>query len=218
LFLFLELFVVRQMGELFEDFDAELPILTNFFLDLSHYAGWVLFGVVGLLGAGGVALVTLGRFSLVARVQYLVPLLGPLWRYSRLAQVARTVRLLLSEGVPLGAALRTAGAVLPDGFLGGGCRRVAAEVESGRPLSESLDRARAFPTSMVPLVEWGEAHGTLADAFAACAEAFEGRVRSHGALLGSVVLPVALVFVMTFVALMVVALFMPLVSLVQRLT
>ena len=218
LFLFLKIFVVGQMAAVFEDFEAELPTLTEFFLWFSDYAGWALLVLAGLFGAGGAMLITLGRLPWVARAQYLVPLVGPLWRYSRLSQIARTVRLLLVEGVPLDEALRTAGDGLPDGYLRRGCRRVAAEVESGRPLSECLADAEAFPASMVPLIEWGEANNSLAGAFEAIAEALDGRVQSHDTLIGSVVLPVVFLLVVGFVGTMFVALLMPMISLIQRLT
>jgi len=218
LFLFIELGVVRQIATIFEDFETELPALTNMFLWVSARAGWLLLGATGLVVGAVLVLVTLGRHRLVARAQYLTPFVGPLWRYSRLGQLARMVEILLLQGVSLPEALRIAGGALPDGLLLRACFRAADEVEGGRRLSESMASDRAFPPTMVPLVDWGERHSALPEAFGTIAETFEGRVQTQGSYLDAVVLPVAFLMVLGFVSTFILALMLPLVSLIQKLT
>ncbi len=68
------------------------------------------------------------------------------------------------------------------------------------------------------MVEWGQRTSALADSFDAAAEMFAGRVRSRGALLGGLLLPALLVVVIALVGFFAIAMFMPLISLIQKLS
>ena len=59
----------------------------------------------------------------------------------------------------------------------------------------SLVELRTLPLSIVPLVHWGERHGTLPEALRAAADMLEGRLRVKTAMLGQVIPPVIFVFV-----------------------
>jgi len=218
LFLFLEVGVVRQMAVIYSDFEMELPALTRAFIWLSGPAVWVLGGLAAATAAASVALIGLGRIAWVARVQHLVPLLGPLWRLSRVAQLARLLRLMLVQGTPLPEALPAAAGATGDGSLVRACRRAAEDVAGGSPLAASLAAQRAFPGSIVPLVEWGEQQTTLAEGFDAAAETFEGRARFHQSLLEHVALPVMFLVLVAFVITLILALLSPMVSLIQALS
>jgi type II secretory pathway component PulF len=85
-------------------------------------------------------------------------------------------------------------------------------------LYESIAAHRQFPASLVPVVEWGQRAPALAEAFRAAAEMFEGRVRSQGTLLESLLLPVMLLAIIAFVGAFVIAMFLPLISLIQKLS
>jgi general secretion pathway protein F len=125
---------------------------------------------------------------------------------------------LLEQQVPLPEALRLAAAGAHDSYLAQGCRRVAAEVEAGRPLAESMAARPQFPPTLVPLVRWGQQTPALADAFRAAAEMFQGRVFSRGGLLEALLLPVALLVIVTMVGFFVLALFLPMTCLIQKLS
>jgi len=218
LFTFLQLVIAGQFIEVFEDFDAELPAMTRLFLESSGSGMWIIECAVSLL----MALVLLSLATPVvpwaARMMYLVPLVGPLWRFSRLAEFSRLMGLLLDERVPLGEALRLTAAALREADLAAACRRVAEEVEQGRPLAESLASRRQFPPTLIPLVEWGQRGSALPDAFRASAEMFEGRVQTQGSLLEVVVAPIAFILILMFVMAFVIAMFLPMISLIQTLT
>ena len=68
------------------------------------------------------------------------------------------------------------------------------------------------------MVAWGQQKNCLADAFRAAAEAFEARTNSQSALLNMLVLPVIYMFIVTFVGITIIALIMPLISLITALS
>ena len=218
-FLFMNTFVVGEFAKIFEDFDAELPVMTDLIIQTSGPGAWALACGTGLL----IVIVFLfctraGETPGMPSLLYHVPLLGPLWRFSHLAQFSRLAAMLLKRSVPLPETLQLAAAGVADADLARGCRRVAGEIEAGRPLAESLMSRHPFPPSMVPLIEWGQHNNALPDAFLATAEMMEGRTENQGILLETVLLPVTFLFVAFAIGFFIIAMFLPLISLIQQLT
>jgi type II secretory pathway component PulF len=147
-----------------------------------------------------------------------IPVIGPLWRWGRLAYFSRLMGLLLDQRVPLPEALRLTAAGLPNTALAAACHRAAAAVEAGRPLAASLAAQRPFPPTLIPLVEWGQQTPALAEAFRAAAEMFEGRVQYQQAFLGVILAPALLLLIALFIGTVVLALMLPLLHLIQCLT
>lgn len=218
LFIFLHFLVVTPMTEIFEDFDAQLPPVTRMFIAASGPGAWIFAAGTALLILAVFLITTGPGVGWVAWLLHAIPLIGPLWRWSRLAQFSRLMAVLLAQEVPLPDALRLTASGLRDGDLARGCRRAAAEVEAGRSITESLASQRQFPPSMIPLVDWGQKTPALADAFHAAAEMFEGRVQSRGTLMETVLVPIMFLMIAAFVLLFVVAMFMPLILIMQKLS
>jgi type II secretory pathway component PulF len=166
---------------IYRDFGMIVPPLTSFAI---ASCGPTLWCIGGLLCFPAVILIVLWLrpgSGWVWRVVRRVPLVGPLLRWSHLAQFSRLMGLLLEQQVPLPDALRLAAGGLRDANLSRACRGAADDVERGRSLDESLSSHRQFPASLIPVVQWGQQANALAEAFRAAAELFEGRARLHHA-------------------------------------
>jgi type II secretory pathway component PulF len=213
--------VMGPFVRIFLDFNCTLPKLTEMLI-CGFYHFWpIMWGMVVLLGL--LVLISLvmtvaSRASLLWWMLYKIPMLGPLVRWSQIAHFARLMGLLTEQSVPLPDALRLTSGGLRDANLALGCRRAAEDVDAGQPLVGSLAAKPQFPASMIPLVGWGQQTPALPDAFRAIAEMFEGRVRSQGSLLAAFLLPVMFLTIITVVGLIVIAMFLPLISLIQKLS
>ena len=214
----LQLFITPSFTRVFEDFGLDLPAMTVFFIRTAGPIAWFLVGGLVLAAATVLLLMAAPTVAWVPRLLYCVPLMGPLWRLGRLVQFARLMGVLLEQEVPLPEALRLTAAGLRDADLAEGCRRAAVEVESGRPLAECLASGRQFPPSMIPLIEWGQRAPAMADAFRAAAEMFEGRVQTQGIFLETIMLPVTFLVIALFVGSFIIAMFLPMIKLMQSLT
>ena len=203
--------------KIFKDFGTQLPGMTIVAIAIARPMAWFSVGLVGLFLALPLLLWLAPGVSWIWPVLHRVPMLGPLLRWSHLARFARLMGLLLEQKVPLPDALRLSAAGLSDVNLARQCHGAAEDVEHGRVLSESL-AARRFPASLIPVIEWGQRAPALADAFRAAAEMFEGRTRSQGMLLDAMLLPIVYLSILTFVGAFVIALFLPLISLIQKLS
>jgi type II secretory pathway component PulF len=85
-------------------------------------------------------------------------------------------------------------------------------------LSQLVAETRRVPASLVPLLRWGEQTGALADALAAGRAMFESRVTARAWLLRSILPPSLCVLIGAAFLLLVMALFLPMISLLQALS
>ena len=218
LFLLFEIMMIDSFKKIYYDFEVDLPLLTELTLKTMGPGALILAGWAMTLVVAVFLLPRIPGPAGLCRLLYVIPLIGPLWRFSRLAQCLRLIGVLLSQRVPLPEALRLAAAGVPDAYLAAGCRRVADEVESGRRLSASLTDRSQFPASMIPLIQWGEQAPALDDSFRAAAEVFEGRVQTHGVFLETVMVPITFFVIVLVIGLCTTALFMPLIQLITQLS
>ena len=174
--------------------------------------------LMGLLALVPVLLAAMPQVRWLSPLLHRIPMIGPLLRWSHAAQAARLMSLLLEQRVPLAEALRLTSDGLRDADLAWGCRRVADNVENGQVLYERMAAMRQFPRSMIPLIEWGQRAPALPDGFRAAAEMFEGRARSQGSVLAVVLLPVMLLLIAGFVGIFATAMFLPMISLIDKLS
>jgi type II secretory pathway component PulF len=207
-----------SFAKIFHDFGTYLPVMTIVAINSARPMAWLSVGLVGLFLAIPLLLWLAPGASWIWPLLYRLPMLGPLLRWNHLAQFARLMGLLLEQKVTLPDALRLSAAGLRDAGLARGCRDVADDVERGRVLGESMAARRQFPASLIPLVQWGQQTPLLADAFRAAAEMFQGRVRSQDTLLSAMLLPVVFLGIITFVGGFVIAMFLPLIAMIQKLS
>lgn len=218
--LFFALWIVPQFIEIFRDFDIALPSLTIALFSLSQVAnrffGWL------LAGAGVVFAVVwlLSRLSDPStRRQWLcaIPAIGRSFRLSSLAIFCRLLALLVRKQIPLGRAMRIAGAGCRDAELDHVCRRIADDLEQGMPLQEAAMPFQQLPLYLLHVFRWADRREVFPDALQAAGEVYEGQARIQIGMLGMVVEPLAIIGAATLIGLMVTALFLPLIQLLNDL-
>jgi type II secretory pathway component PulF len=210
---------------MFRDLGLRLPAATQVVFRASDAARgllggadtWILLIAVGL---GLAALIGLRGTLGAARWRQLmgtVPMVGPLWMWTGAAQFSRMLAVLVDHGVPLTAALELTAAGARDPNVRHASLRYASGVEQGSPLSELLAAGGQLPATLVPFVRWGERSGQLASGLRTASEMYEERLRLRVSLLRSVLPAVVFIFVSLAVALCVVALAVPMLSLINAL-
>jgi len=223
--MFLPIFIVPQFKQMFEEFELELPAVTQAIIAVSDAILW--FGhspglwIVAMLGTVLVVLMTLACFGIgtptTHRFSTTIPLLGPIWQWSGTAAFSRLLAMMLEYDIPLPDALLLA----RDGVRDPDVREVATlfarGVEQGQTLSELLTESNRLPASITPFVRWGERTGKLPEALHAITDMLLLRVQMRTLLLRSISPPVVFILVGLLVGFMVISLFMPLVGLIQGL-
>ncbi|MCL4192864.1 MAG: type II secretion system F family protein [Thermoguttaceae bacterium] len=216
IYVLFNMYIILQFARIYEDFGTELPALTQAVIWSSRSGSW---GLVGGLLAIALFVVLAGVTPWGPhRALYALPVIGPLWRSRRLVEFSRWMGLLLELGVPMPQALRWTAQAASDSTFRRACRLASEQVESGRSLAEAMGLFSAFPPTLRPMVAWGETTSNLPEAFRAAAELYEGRMGIQSTLLEVLALPIVLLLIIGFVGTVIIALFLPLISLIHNLT
>jgi type II secretory pathway component PulF len=208
-------FVVATYQEMFEEFQLNLPLLTLVLFWWRDIGLWLIVGIIAL-GVIAVAAIRLrqGRAGWL-RLVATIPLFGPLWHWSGFAEWLGLLSVLVRNQIPLPEALRLAGDGVSNDHVGGISHWLADGAEEGQTVWQMLSTTRRAPSSLIPLVRWGEEKGSLPDAFCTGREMFESRVRVRSLLLQTILPPILFVAIACCAAFIVIGLFMPLNSMIQ---
>jgi type II secretory pathway component PulF len=144
--------------------------------------------------------------------------MGPVWHWSGLMEWSSLMGVLIRYQVPLPLALRLAAEGVSNPNVGQISMSLAEGVARGRSLAEAMSDRREVPASLVPLVRWGETMGNLAEALGAGREMLQERVHSRSLWMRMALPPVLFIVIGSCVLFVVLALFMPLIMLIQKLS
>ncbi len=220
LFSFVCVILVSQFESIYRDFNIPLPRMTLALISVARVMNTVWAPITIVAGimfvgwlAGFIFLTPALRRGLAGRL----PLIGRVWRATSLAEFCHLLALLLESQLPLPEALRLTGEGVQDSDVDASCRLMANQVESGRLLSQAMAKVRLFPVGLPRLVRWAENQESLPEVLHMAGAMFESRGRSYSTFVGTV-LNVICVLVVFQMALFVPALFLPLITLISRLS
>jgi type II secretory pathway component PulF len=218
IFLFILIYIAGTWQRLFQDFGMELPLTTQLLFWWRNVGLWWMAGLlVGLALIAAVLRRRLGR-ARWHRLLATLPMVGPLWHWSGLAEWCSLLVVLVRHQIPLPEALRLAAEGISNAHVGQLSLALAEGVCRGRSLSQGIASLHQLPASLVPLVRCGEKTGNLAESLATGREMLEDRVRARSFWLQMILPPILFVAIGCMVFLIIGALFMPVFSLVQVLS
>jgi type II secretory pathway component PulF len=210
--------VVPQFRLLLDEVYSAVPPPTQFLLWIYDTVGPA---ILPCLAAIAVLLLVVRMFGGPARWRRLmwgIPIFGRLFSWSGTSELARLLKILLRQDIPLPEALRLSSEGVHDANVSLAALALAADVESGSTLHDALIHTARLPASMIPVVRWGETTDNLPDALQAASEMFDGRVRLRALWLTTVLPPLTFILVGVLILIVVGCLFLPLLSLIRMLT
>ncbi|MBN3759278.1 type II secretion system F family protein [Burkholderia sp. Ac-20365] len=176
---FLITYVVPRFATIYEDTGRALPWMSQMLLDWGKFAaahGLLLLlaglGIVSVLIMGTrAAIARAGLVSLLARI----PLLGTHLRIYQLSRLYLTLGMLLEGGIPIVAAMETAGGTVSpsmrDGLL-----KARASVTSGEPLSAAFLAQNLITPISLRMLRVGERSGELGAMLTQSAAFYDGEI------------------------------------------
>jgi type IV pilus assembly protein PilC len=217
LMVFLITFVVPRFASLYDSFHATLPPLTRLLITIGTAAQGSIIAI-----AGGLAVAILGfrwwarkdsARAKIDRLKLKIPGFGEIWLKYQVAQLARILSTLLTGGIPLVQAMETAAESLNTPLLQRAVEAAGKSVREGQPLSASLKASTFMPGLATDMIEVGESTGALPQMLNSVAEFFEDDVAVRMAAMLSLIEPAIMLIMGTFVAFVLVALYLPIFSL-----
>ena len=209
-------YVVPKFMGFFSELDAELPLITRIVLAFSGFLtdNWP----VILIAAAGAwlfyrsfARTHAGRMA-VDRVKLRVPFLGPVLHRFALAEFCRSLGTLLSGGIPLVPALEIASASVGNTFVRGRVEPNIQMVREGKPFHEALEKSDVFTDMSIDMIKVGEATGSLDDMLSNVADFLDEQIETRMQRLLSLVEPMMLVFMGIIIAILLIAIYLPMFS------
>jgi type IV pilus assembly protein PilC len=212
----LMVYVLPKFKMVFDGFmnGTQLPAFTLFVFSISEFIKSHLFSTALFLGVMAVAVMAAVR---TRRGSYLfdclklkLPALGPVLRKAAIGRFARTMATLSSSGVPILQALtivkETAGNVLVANVIS----RVHENVKQGEAIAPALRESTVFPLLVSGMVDVGEQTGALPDMLKKIADNCDEEVENATNAMTSLLEPILLVFLAVIVGSIVIAMFLPL--------
>jgi type IV pilus assembly protein PilC len=214
---FLVTYAVPQFALLYSDLNVKLPDITRVVLGIAlpirHYILLIIPGLVVTI----FLLVLWGRTEqgaqLIDSVKPKIPIMGDIWLKAQVAQFVRTLSTLLAGGTPLVTAVETSANSLGSRLIASSTRRAAAKVKDGQTLSSALAAEGLMPDMALEMIEVGENSGALTAMLASVADFYEEEVNLRLTAFLTWVEPAILVFMAGVVALILIALYLPMFSL-----
>ena len=215
--------VVPQFESIFEQMlrGAPLPGPTQVVVDISD-----LFSSNPILVLGGMASLVIGVVLLKKTKQGAkgfdwlglhVPVVKDVVSKSNISRITRTFGTLLSSGVPILQALQITGDTLTNVFFVKAMTNIHNAVRDGESMAVQMDREPVFPSMVTSMVEIGEETGELPDMLTRIADNYDEDVDNAVAGVTSLIEPVMIVFLAVVVGFIVIALFLPIVSIIENL-
>ena len=214
--------VIPTFATLFAGLGADLPLPTRIVIALSN--GLVRYGpflIAGIVGIGFVLrsyYATPGGRRVIDGIVLKLPVLGVLMRKIAVARFCRTLSTLLASGVSILEALditaRTAGnAVVEDAIY-----VTRKSIEGGETIAAPLRQTGVFPPMVVQMIGVGEATGALDTMLSKIADFYEEEVDVAVAGLLTLLEPLMIALLGGVVGGIVIAMYMPIFSLISELT
>src|SRR5277367_1053349 len=215
--------VVPIFATLFAGLGVDLPLPTKIVIGLSNFIGSI-FGL--LIVVGFVATIIglkiwygtpQGRFVLDT-ITLKLPVLGMVMRKIAVARFTRTLGTLISSGVPILESLDITAKTSGNAVVEKALFQVRKALEEGKSLTQPLQESGVFPGMVTQMIAVGEQTGAMDAMLQKIADFYEDEVDAAVKDLLTALEPIMIVFLGVVVGGVVISMYMPLFSLIGKLS
>ena len=221
----LMIFIVPNFSKIFRDLlgpSEPLPgitelliatsetMMTRWYYYIGGVAGIVIFFII-------VVKIPAGKWAM-DWVKYNMPLFGPIVSKTAVSRFARTLGTLMSSGVPVLNALAIVKETSGNEVVATAIQKVHDAVKEGEGIAAPLSKTQVFEEMVVSMVEVGEETGKLPDMLTKIADTYEEEVDNSVSALTSLIEPLMIVGLAGIVGTIVLALFAPLVKIIEKMS
>jgi len=218
---FLLVFIVPKFEAIFADMlgGKPLPALTTFVIATSNLVKnnviLIIIGLVGLVIGYNVLGKTPKGAAILDAFKLKAPLFGDLTRKSSISRFSRTLGTLVTSGVPILQALNITRETAGNVVIANAITKVHDSVKEGESIVHPLEASGVFPPMVISMIDVGEETGQLPEMLLKVAEVYDDEVDNAVAGLTSLLEPIMIVFLAVVVGTIVIALFLPLISIIS---
>jgi type IV pilus assembly protein PilC len=215
--------VVPKFEEIFKDMlgDQGLPEFTLLVLNISRFIQHNFLATMGIVAGVVIAfkLFVKTKFGnrLKDRVLLIMPVFGPVISKVAISRFTRTLGTLVSSGVPILQSLNIVRETSSNVIVAEAVQMIHDSVKEGETIVGPLEASKVFPPMVVSMVDVGEQTGALPEMLMKVADNYEEEVDNAVSAMTSLLEPIMIVFLAVVVGSIVIAMFLPLIKLMDSL-
>ena len=216
-------FVVPKFKEIFADMGSELPAVTQTLLNISewilHKWGWAIIiftPFIIIMVTKLIRMAQKGRFVLDS-MNLKIPVIGQILGKTSISRFARTLGTLIAAGVPILDALKITSDTSGNEVYKSALLKVLESIRKGETMAEPLRKAKVCDSLVTNMIDVGEETGELDKMLTKVADNYDDEVDILVGSLVSLMEPVLVIFLGVVCGFIVVALFMPMVKMIEDL-
>lgn len=230
--------VVPKFKQIFADLlgDGQMPAFTDFVLAISDaiksktiligeaaplglpvFPGPVIWGLVGIIIFFKLGVRTKKGRWLWDKAKLHFPVIGSVISKVAVSRFCRTLGTLVSSGVPILQALNIVRETAGNVVVANAVQMVHESVKEGETITAPLEKSGVFPPMVISMVDVGEQTGALPEMLLKIADTYDDEVDNAVAAMTSLLEPIMIVFLAVIVGSIVIALFLPLITLIDKL-
>jgi type IV pilus assembly protein PilC len=219
---FIMIYIIPKFEKIFKDFDMKLPDITLWLMATSRWfvnywyvlplfplCWWLLLKLIRLSKTGAYAL---------DRIYLWIPIVGTLIEKTIVARTTRTLGTLVASGVPILESLSIVRETCTNAVFERMYQRVYESIREGDTISQPLKESRLVDDMVVNMIDVGEETGDLDTMLYKIADVYDEEVNVLVESLISLLEPLMIVVLGGIIFVIVLALFLPLIKLLEGLS
>lgn len=216
---FMMVMVVPQVADLYDQMGQELPGATKVLVAVSNFVIHQWYIVLIMVGVIGIVLFQFFKtetgIRVLAKFKLHVPVFSKLFLRLYNARFARTMQMLLSTGVALLESMRMAGEATSNVVYFDQIKLAQEKVQAGKPLSDALKDKRYMLPLVPQMASIGEESGKIDEMLGKAAQVYEDELDEQVATISTMIEPILMVIMAGLIGFIVLAVLMPIYSLVS---
>ena len=219
---FIMVFIIPKFKDIFEGFELDLPQMTQLLISMSDWVAsyWYMLFIIPF----AVWLLTklikknkTGAF-VIDWLSLRIPLIGGILKMGVIARITRTLGTLIASGVPILEGLIISRDTSGNAVFVRAFDNIYTAIREGETIAVPLKEANIVDDLVVNMVDVGEETGALDDMLYKVADVYDEEVEVRVEALVSLLEPIMVVVLGLIVGFIVIALFLPLVQLLNNLS
>jgi len=215
------IFIIPIFQDAYQGLGAQLPLLTRMVISFGNTlkTPWF-YLIVAVLFFGGRFLLRKSLTTPKGRyffdnMRMHIPKLGPLVKTISLSRFSRTLGVLLASGVPILKSLEIVKGVSNNSIIDNAISEIKDSIRQGENISIPLSRFKIFPQMFIQMVNVGEKSGTLDIILNKVSDFYDSEISSSIEILMTVLEPLMLILVAGMIAVVVIAMYLPMFKIFQ---
>ena len=216
----LMIFVIPEFKNMFNNFGADLPALTQVIINISEVFTEYWYLIFGGIFAVVIAFLQAHKRSVkfqhfMQRASLKAPIFGILLHKSAIARFARTLSTMFAAGVPLVEALQSVAGAAGNVVYSQAIIRMRDDISTGQQLNLSMRQQNLFPNMVIQMTAIGEEAGSIDAMLGKVADFYEAEVDDMVDGISSLMEPMIMVVLGGLIGTMVIAMYLPIFKLGQ---